>query len=44
MKVFWDTNLFIYLWERQGDASEMDALCERIDSEKHSIVTSSLTL
>ena len=44
MKVFWDTNLFIYLWERRGDASEMDALCERIDSEKHTIVTSSLTL
>lgn len=44
MKVFWDTNLFIYLWERQGDTSEMDALCDWIESERHTIVTSSLTL
>ncbi|RKX31747.1 MAG: hypothetical protein DRP71_13000 [Verrucomicrobia bacterium] len=44
MKIFWDTNLFIYLWERQGDASEMEALCEWIESERHTIVTSSLTL
>lgn len=44
VRVFWDTNLFIYLWERQGCGSEMDALCEWIESEKHTIVTSSLTL
>ena len=44
MKIFWDTNLFIYLWERQGYASEIDALCDWIESEGHTIVTSSLTL
>ncbi len=44
MKVFWDTNLFIYLWERQRQASEMDLLCGWIESEGHTIVTSSLTL
>ena len=44
MKIFWDTNLFIYLWERQGYASEIDALCDWIESEEHTIVTSSLTL
>lgn len=44
MRVFWDTNLFIYLWERQGYGSEMDSLCSWIESGNHSIVTSSLTL
>ena len=44
MKIFWDTNLFIYLWERQGYASEIDALCNWIESKEHTIVTSSLTL
>lgn len=44
VKIFWDTNLFIYLWERHGYALEMDALCEWIEPGKHTIVTSSLTL
>jgi predicted nucleic acid-binding protein len=44
VKIFWDTNLFIYLWERQGYSSEIDALCDWIESEEHTIVTSSLTL
>jgi predicted nucleic acid-binding protein len=44
VKIFWDTNLFIYLWERQRCASEIDALGEWIESEGHTTVTSSLTL
>ena len=44
MRIFWDTNLFIYLWERRHFAAEMDALCSAIESGGHSIVTSSLTL
>ncbi len=44
MKVFWDTNLFIYLWERRSHAAEMDALADFIERGGHLLATSTLTL
>jgi len=44
MKVFWDTNLFIYLWERKSYASEMTALAEFLEAGGHTLATSTLTL
>lgn len=44
MKVFWDTNLFIYLWEKKSFAKEMVALTAFMENGDHHIVTSTLTL
>lgn len=44
MKLFWDTNLFIYLWERKSFVSEIEELRSFIKSGEHSLATSSLTL
>jgi len=44
-RVFWDTNLFIYLVEDYGDLSErVYALRERMIERADSLVTSALTL
>lgn len=44
MKVFWDTNLFIYLWEQKAFVEEMSALEHFVDSEGHLLATSTLTM
>lgn len=44
MRVFWDTNIFIYLWEKKVLTSEMEALSDFVDREGHILVTSTLTL
>lgn len=43
--IFWDTNLFIYLFEGQGErADRVAALRERMIERKDRLCTSSLTL
>jgi len=44
VKVFWDTNLFIYLWEKKSFVREMDALHGFIEEGGHTLATSTLTL
>lgn len=44
MKIFWDTNLFIYLWEKKSFAKEMAVLTKFMESGRHSLATSTLTL
>jgi len=45
MKVFWDTNLFIYLWETPGEFSAITkTLYSRMKTTKVDIVTSTLVL
>lgn len=44
MKIFWDTNLFIYLWEKKAYAEEIDRLCAFISTHSYSTTTSSLTI
>jgi predicted nucleic acid-binding protein len=44
MRVFWDTNLFIYLWEDSTARSRMEALVAWQDLRKAEAVTSTLTL
>lgn len=44
MKIFWDTNLFIYLWERSSHVAEIDALTAFMERGDHTLATSSLTL
>lgn len=44
MKIFWDTNLFIYLWEKKSFVAEMEALSRFIEAGRHTIATSALTL
>lgn len=44
MKIFWDTNLFIYLWERKSCVEEMAALTAFMESGRHILATSTLTL
>ena len=44
MKIFWDTNLFIYLWEKKTHATEMVALTDFMERGSHILATSTLTL
>ena len=44
MKIFWDTNLFIYLWEKKSHAREMTALTAFMEAGQHTLATSTLTL
>lgn len=44
MKIFWDTNLFIYLWERRSHVAEIDALAAFMESGGHTLATSTLTM
>ncbi|MDX2080242.1 MAG: type II toxin-antitoxin system VapC family toxin [Terrimicrobiaceae bacterium] len=44
MKIFWDTNIFIYLWERKAFVEEMNALQEFVDNGDHELATSTLTM
>jgi len=44
VKIFWDTNLFIYLWEKRTLVREMAALAHFVAREGHSVATSTLTL
>ncbi len=44
MKIFWDTNLFIYLWERKSFSGEMAALTKFMERGRHHLATSTLTL
>lgn len=44
MKVFWDTNLFVYLWEKKSFVLEMAALEEFMEDGGHVLTTSALTL
>jgi predicted nucleic acid-binding protein len=45
MKIFWDTNLFIYLWEAPGEFFEItNKLHSRMSSADIALVTSTLAL
>ena len=44
MKIFWDTNLFIYLWEKKSHFQEMSALTAFVEAGHHTLATSTLTL
>lgn len=44
MRIFWDTNLFIYLWEGGEHAPVMDCLADFVEREQHTLATSTLTL
>lgn len=44
MKIFWDTNLFIYLWEQKSFVKELAGLTAFIEDEGHVVATSTLTL
>ena len=44
MKVFWDTNLFIYLWENSELTDKALRLAEQLSNEGAVLCTSSLTL
>ena len=44
MKIFWDTNLFIYLWEKKTYAREITALADFMEKGCHVLATSTLTL
>lgn len=44
MKVFWDTNLFIYLWENSVLTNKALQLAEQLSDEGAALCTSSLTL
>lgn len=43
MRVFWDTNLFIYLWENSPMRARMEALVAWQNSRQAEVVTSTLT-
>ncbi|MFZ0712144.1 MAG: hypothetical protein WAM53_19035 [Terrimicrobiaceae bacterium] len=43
MKVFWDTNLFIYLWEQSSRSEEMRALTAFMQSGGNTRITSTVT-
>lgn len=44
MKIFWDTNLFIYLWEDSPRRETMQAFSRAIIEGGHSVMTSTLTV
>jgi predicted nucleic acid-binding protein len=44
VKIFWDTNLFISLWERKSFAAEMDKLTAFMEEGGHKLAASTLTL
>lgn len=44
MKVFWDTNLFIYLWENSDLTDKVLQLAKRHSEEGAALCTSSLSL
>lgn len=44
MRIFWDTNLFIYLWEDSPARARMEALVAWQDLRSAEVVTSTLTL
>jgi len=44
MKAFWDTNLFVYLWEDSDWSHTTRRLADRIVEGGHSLTTSALTM
>jgi hypothetical protein len=42
VKIFWDTNLFIYLWEKRTLVREMAVLENFVAREGHRVATSSI--
>jgi predicted nucleic acid-binding protein len=44
VKVFWDTNLFIYLWEGSPHSARVEKLARSMDACDGQICTSSLTI
>ena len=44
MRIFWDTNLFIYLWEGSAVRSRIEALVAWQEERDAEVVTSTLTL
>lgn len=44
MRVFWDTNLFIYLWEDSAARARMESLVAWQSAHEAEVVTSCLTL
>ena len=44
MKIFWDTNLFIYLWEEGPQTQRTRSFVDWVVDSGHEVVTSALTL
>jgi predicted nucleic acid-binding protein len=44
MRIFWDTNLFVYLWERSARTSQVEALLNWQREQHAELVTSTLTV
>ena len=44
MKIFWDTNLFIYLWENSANTERVVRLAANLESRSARLCTSSLTI
>lgn len=44
MRLFWDTNLFIYLWEQGPNHLVAQRFADWIVTENHQLITSSLTV
>ena len=44
MKLFWDTNLFIYLWESGPQSEAAQSLANWAVANGHEVITSTLTL
>ena len=44
MKIFWDTNLFIYLWEDSANTERVVRLAANLESRRARLCASSLTI
>jgi predicted nucleic acid-binding protein len=44
MRIFWDTNLFVYLWERSVRTDQVEALINWQRQHEAELVTSTLTI
>ena len=44
MRVFWDTNLFVYLWEGSVRTRQVEALINWQHQHEAELVTSTLTI
>jgi predicted nucleic acid-binding protein len=44
VKIFWDTNLFIYLWEKKTFVQELALLTAFMEEGEHQLATSTLSL
>jgi predicted nucleic acid-binding protein len=44
MRIFWDTNLFVYLWEGSGRTRQVETLMSWQRQHEVELVTSTLTI